>query len=115
MHSKAPFSDIAGVECAKDQGAAHEKLSMIIFMYSGRQFLDPARRIRRRRSVYVLNVYMPKVYVSTPRLMMPMVGSSQSEEIRMIMLSSLTEHLVLIAALTLMLVLARVAYGGQPD
>lgn len=37
MHLKAPFSDIAGVECAKDQGAAHEKLSMTIFMYSGRQ------------------------------------------------------------------------------
>jgi len=31
----------------------------------------------------------------------------------MIMLSSLTEHLVLIAALTLMLCLARVAYGGH--
>jgi hypothetical protein len=33
----------------------------------------------------------------------------------MIMLSSLTEHLVLIATLTLMLGLARVAYGGQAD
>lgn len=33
----------------------------------------------------------------------------------MIMLSSLTEHLVLIAALTLMLGLARLAYGGQAD
>lgn len=33
----------------------------------------------------------------------------------MIMLSSLTEHLVLIAAFTLMLGLARVAYGGQAD
>ena len=33
----------------------------------------------------------------------------------MIMLSSLTDHLVLIAALALMLGLARVAYGGQSD
>ena len=33
----------------------------------------------------------------------------------MIMLSSLTEHLALIAALSLILVLARVAYGGQVD
>lgn len=31
----------------------------------------------------------------------------------MILLSSLTEHLVLIPALALMLCLARVAYGGQ--
>jgi len=78
VHSKAPFSDIAGVECAKDQGVTHEKLSIT----GGRQFLDPARFIRRRRSAYVLNVYMPKVYVSPPRLMMAMVGSSQPEEIR---------------------------------
>jgi hypothetical protein len=33
----------------------------------------------------------------------------------MIMLSSLTEHLVLMATLTLMLGLARIAYGGQPN
>lgn len=33
----------------------------------------------------------------------------------MIMLSSLTEHLVLIGTLTLMLGLACVAYGGQSD
>lgn len=33
----------------------------------------------------------------------------------MILLSSLTDHLVLIAALTLMLALARAACGGQPD
>lgn len=72
MHSKAPFSDIAGVECAKDQDVTHEKLSMT----GGRQFLDPTRRVRRRRFAYVLNVDMPKVYVSLPRLMMPMVGSS---------------------------------------
>lgn len=32
----------------------------------------------------------------------------------MIMLSSLTENIALIGALTLMLGLARVAYGGQP-
>jgi len=32
----------------------------------------------------------------------------------MIMLSSLTEHVVLICTLTVMLGLARVAYGGQP-
>lgn len=32
----------------------------------------------------------------------------------MIMLSSLTEYVVLIGLLTLMLGLARVAYGGQP-
>lgn len=31
------------------------------------------------------------------------------------MLSSLTEYLLRIAALTLMLGLAHVAYGGQPD
>jgi len=33
----------------------------------------------------------------------------------MIVLSSLTEHIVLIATLILMLGLARVAYVGQPD
>lgn len=32
----------------------------------------------------------------------------------MIMLNSLTEHLVLICTLMVMLGLARVAYGGQP-
>lgn len=33
----------------------------------------------------------------------------------MIMLSSLTEHLVLMVTFTLMLGLARIAYGGQVD
>lgn len=45
---------------------------------------------------------------------MPMVGSSQPEEIRHDH-AEFAEHLVLIAALTLMLGLARVAYGGQAD
>lgn len=42
-----------------------------------------------------------------------MVGYRNPRGSAMIMLSSLTEHVVLIGVLTLMLGLARVAYGGQ--